>query len=337
METGANYPLNATRLKVRQVTFQAEGINSYELVHPDGADLPPFEAGAHIDFFFHDGSVRQYSLCNDPAERHRYLIAVLKDERGRGGSVGLHERVHVQRTVCVGAVRNNFALDETAGRHLLLAGGIGVTPMLAMIARLRTIGADFTMHYCTRSPAHTAFRPELGPLIDDGRVILHHDNGRPADGLDIAALLADRTAGTHLYYCGPKGFMRACEAAAAEWPEGTVHREFFTAEASPKLSLTAAERAAAMGGTIGIGFQVEIASTGAQFSVPNDKSIAEVLNENGIAVETSCNSGLCGTCKTRYLKGEVEHHDLILSPEEQQECLTLCCSRASGKLLVLDL
>jgi len=337
MEDGAHYPINATRLQVRQVTFQAEGINSYELVHPDGEALQPFEAGAHIDFYFHDGSVRQYSLCNDPAERHRYLIAVLRDAKGRGGSLGLHERVHVQRTVCVGAVRNNFPLAEDAKRHLLLAGGIGVTPMLAMIARLQATGDEFTLHYCTRSPAHTAFMPELGPLVADGKVVLHHDFGNPKDGLDIAQLLKDVDPGTHLYFCGPKGFMRACESSSEHWPDGTVHREFFTAAASPKLSLTEAELAAAQGGTIGIGFQVEIASTGEQFSVSNDKSIAEVLNENGVEVETSCNAGLCGTCKTRYLKGEVVHNDLILSPGEQEEFMTLCCSRAGGKLLVLDL
>ncbi len=337
MNTEAKYPVNATRLQVRQITFQAENINSYELVHPEGGELPPFEAGAHIDFFFRDGSVRQYSLCNDPAERNRYLIAVLRDEKGRGGSLALHERVHVQRKAWVGAARNNFPLHEEADRHILLAGGIGVTPMMAMMARLRTIGADYVLHYCTKSPQHTAFMQELAPLVAEGRVFLHHDNGRPRDGLDIAGLLKEHQAGTHLYYCGPPGFMRACEAAASHWPADTVHREFFSAAASPKLTQSDAEFDATSDGNIGIGFQVRIASTGASFSVPNDKSIAEVLNENGIEIETSCNSGLCGTCKTRYLEGDVDHRDLILSPDEQKEFMTLCCSRVRGRELVLDL
>ncbi|MDD9878281.1 MAG: PDR/VanB family oxidoreductase [Magnetovibrio sp.] len=332
-----NYPAHARRLQVRQVTFQAEGINSYELVDPDGNELPPFTAGAHIDFYFRDGSVRQYSLCNDPAERHRYLIAVLREPNSRGGSEGLHDRVHVQRTVNVGEVRNNFPLNPDAERHLLLAGGIGVTPMMAMMAELRANGGDYTMHYCTKSPRHTAFRHELADLVEEGRVVLHHDGGDPRQGLDIAGLLAEHEPGTHLYFCGPPGFMRAIQNAAKDWPEGTVHFEFFSAAASPKSTLTAEEMAAAGEGSVGIGFQVQIASTGAIYFVANHKSIAEVLTENGIEVETSCNSGLCGTCKTRYLTGDVDHQDLIMSPAEQGEYLTLCCSRSKSELLVLDL
>jgi len=337
MDMEGQYPVDAMRLQVRQITHQAKNINSYELVHPDGEDLPEFSAGSHIDFFFRDGSVRQYSLCNDPRERHRYLIAVLREANGRGGSQALHERVHVQRTVAVGKPRNNFPLHEQAQRHLLLAGGIGITPMMSMIRHLQATGADFTMHYCTKAAEYTAFRGELADLVAQGRVIIHHDGGDPAKGLDIAALLRNPPTGTHLYYCGPGGFMRATRTASDHWPKRTVHFEYFTAEASPKSTMTRAEVQAAGDDAIGIGFQVKIASTGDTYFVPNDKSIVQVLAENGIEIKVSCESGLCGTCATRYLEGEVDHQDLVLSEQDKASYLTVCCSRAKSKILVLDL
>ena len=337
MSDDDKYPDNATRLQVRQVTHLAEGINSYELVHPDGEDLPPFEAGAHVDFFLRDGSVRQYSLCNDPAERHRYSIAVLKEINGRGGSEALHDRVHPQRKVYVGKPRNNFPLHEEAERHLLLAGGIGVTPMMAMIARLQTLGAEFTMHYCVKSPRHAAFRGEMASLVDDGRVLFHYDGGDPRRGLDIESLLKPLEPGTHLYYCGPPGFMEAVKKFSSHWPDGTLHFEFFSAAASPKSKLIEQEFESVADGTIGIGFQIQIASTGAVFSVPNDQSIVQVLAENGIEIEVSCESGLCGTCVTRYVEGEVDHRDLVLDEDQKAEFFTPCCSRSKSKVLVLDL
>ena len=337
MSGEAKYPDHATRLQVRQVTHLAEAINSYELVHPDGEDLPPFEAGAHVDFFFRDGSVRQFSLCNDPAERHRYLIAVLKETNGRGGSEALHERVHPQRQVYVGNPRNNFPLHEEAKRHLLLAGGIGVTPMMGMIARLQTLGAEFSMHYCAKSPRHAAFRGEMASLVDDGRVRFHYDGGDPRRGLDIESLLMAPEPETHLYYCGPPGFMEAVAKFSSHWPDGTVHFEFFSAAASPKSKLIEQELELVAGGTVEIGFQVQIASTGAVYSVPNDKSIVQVLGENGIEIEVSCQSGLCGTCVTGYLDGEVDHQDLILDKDQQEESFTPCCSRSKSKMLVIDL
>lgn len=338
MSEQARYPASDMRLQVRQITFQAERINSYELVHPDGLELPPFSAGAHIDFHFHDGSVRQYSLSNDPVERHRYVIAVLREDDGRGGSQALHERVHVQRTVSVGkAPRNNFPLADGADRHLLIAGGIGVTPLKSMVHELERAGADFTLHYCTRSPATTAFRDEFAPLVKEGRVVYHHDGGNPADGLDLAGLLETHDDGTHLYYCGPVGLMRACQGAAGHWPKGTVHFEYFTAASSPKSSLSGEELDQAGDDALGLGFQVKIASSGAVYTVPNDKSIVQVLAEQGIHVETSCESGLCATCKVRYLEGEVDHRDMVMGDDEQAEYLTACCSRSKGPLLVLDL
>ena len=337
LDEKGKYPKTGMILRIRQITFQAVDINAYELVHPEGEDLPPFTAGAHIDFHFRDGSVRQYSLCNDPRERHRYVIAVLREANGRGGSQALHERLHVQRTVSVGRPRNNFALSADAKRYLLLAGGIGVTPLKAMAHELDATGADYTLHYCTRDPAHTAFHEEFRAPASKGRVMHHHDGGIPGKGLDIAGLLKAYEEGTHLYYCGPPGFMAACKRATQHWPAGAVHLEYFSAAAAPKSAMSGTEIADAGESALGLGFQVKIASTGAVFTVPNDKSIVDVLAEHGVEVETSCRAGLCATCKVRYLAGEVDHRDLVLSGEEQATYIATCISRAKSPLLVLDL
>jgi len=213
-------------LRIRSITYLATRINGYELVDPDGQDLPPFEAGAHISVRLSEGLVRDFSLWNDPAERGRYCIGVLREADGRG-SRQLHEEVRVGDLVEGSMPRNNFPLAPEAERHLLIAGGIGITPIMAMIAELRRRRADFRLHYCTRSPGETAFLDDLAVLAAQGRVMFHHDGGDPAKGLDIDATLRDRPPGTHLYYCGPAGMMAAAAAASSHWPPGTVHCEYF--------------------------------------------------------------------------------------------------------------
>jgi len=211
-------------LRIRSITYLAERINGYELVDPNGHDLPPFEAGAHISVRLGEELVRDFSLWNDPAERTRYCIAVLREGRA---SSQLHEEVRVGDLVEGSMPRNNFPLAAGAERHLLIAGGIGITPIMAMIAELRHRRAEFRLHYCTRSPEETAFLDDLAVLSAQGRVQFHHDGGDPANGLDIAAALRECRSGTHLYYCGPAGMMAAAAAASAHWPAGTVHFEFF--------------------------------------------------------------------------------------------------------------
>jgi len=210
-------------LRIRSITYLAARINDYELVDPDGKDLPPFTAGAHISVRLMEGIVRDFSLWNDPAERVRYCIAVLRE--GHAAS-WLHEEVRVGNLVAVSVPRNNFPL-AAAERHLLIAGGIGITPIMAMIAELRRRRAEFHVHYCTRSPDETAFLDDLAVLEALGRVQFHHDGGDPTNGLDIAAALRESPPGTHLYYCGPAGMMAAAAKASAHWPPGTVHFEFF--------------------------------------------------------------------------------------------------------------
>ena len=211
-------------LRVRSITYLAATINGYELVDPDGQDLPPFSAGAHISVRLAEGIVRDFSLWNDPAERKRYCIAVLREGLT---SSRLHEEVRVGAVVAGSVPRNNFPLAVGAEHHLLIAGGIGITPIKAMIADLRGRRAEFHVHYCTRSPEETAFLDDLAVLAALGRVQFHHDGGDPAKGLDIAATLREWRPGTHLYCCGPAGMMAAAAAASAHWPPGTVHFEFF--------------------------------------------------------------------------------------------------------------
>ncbi|MEX0923692.1 MAG: iron-sulfur cluster-binding domain-containing protein [Rhodovibrionaceae bacterium] len=166
----------------------------------------------------------------------------------------------------------------------------------------------------------------LGPFIERGDVVLHHDEGDPSKGLDIPKLLSSYESGTHLYYCGPAGFMKAAKQGSAHWPKEAVHFEHFATALDP-------ERAAVPPG----GFEVKIASSGDTFHVPPDKTIVAVLREHGVEVETSCEDGVCGTCMTRFLEGEVEHRDLVLDEEEQQEYMMICCSRVKSPLLILDL
>lgn len=320
---------NRLSLRVRRITYEAIGINSYELVDPNGADLPAFTAGSHIDVHLPSGMVRQYSLSNDPAERHRYVIAVLRETNGKGGSRAMHDMVHVPDLLSVSLPRNHFALAPAAQKHLLLGGGIGITPLKAMAHDLAARGADFELHYCAKEPAYLAFADEFAAWQAAGRARLHFDGGNPQNGLNIAALLADAAAGTHVYYCGPKGFMKACADATAHWPKDHVHAEHFSAPAGDG----AASASAVSDGS----FTVQIASSGATLNVPADRSLVDILHEAGLNVDTSCVSGLCGSCKVGYLSGDVDHRDYILTDDERLTHLTTCVSRSRGPLLVLDL
>ena len=311
-------------LRVRSITYLAEAINGYELVDPRGRDLPRFEAGAHLAVRPPGGLTRDYSLWNDPAERRRYCIAVLCEAAKDGVSRHLHESVRVGDLVEVATPRNHFPLAAGAEQHLLLAGGIGITPIMAMIAELLRRRAEFELHYCTRSPAATAFRDELFLLAAQGRVHFHHDGGDPARGLDIAALLRDPHPGTHLYYCGPAGLMAAAAAASAHWPPDAVHREYFT---GPPALRFEDDRP----------FRVRLARSGGEYEVPVGDTITDVLRRHDVPVATSCELGYCGACLTRYVGGEPDHRDQVLAAGDRDRYVLICCARAKTPVLELDL
>jgi vanillate O-demethylase ferredoxin subunit len=315
------------QVNVTRKADEADGICSFELCPVDGSTLPAFEAGAHIDIHIADGLTRQYSLCNDPRERHRYLISVLKDPSSRGGSRAMHEQVQSGQTLSISAPRNLFPLDRSAQRHLLFGGGIGITPMLAMAWELSHQGADFELHYCFRSSQRAAFVEMLAQTRFADRITLHDDSGPQTQKLDAPALLAAPHADTHLYVCGPTGFMNYILDAAqnAGWSQDRVHKEFFAADPVDQSA--------------NVPFEVELASNGQVFRIPAERSVFEVLDEAGIAIESSCEQGVCGTCVTRVLKGMPDHRDKFLTVAEQaaNDRFTPCCSRARSSRLVLDL
>ena len=312
-------------LRLVAKTVEAEGICSFEFADPAGRALPPFSAGSHIDVRLGPGLTRQYSLCNDPKDTHRYMIAVALADDLRGGSRAMHERLSVGDSVEIGLPRNHFPLAHGAEHSLLLAAGIGITPILCMAERLSNAGAEFALHYSVRSQANAAFSERLwkSPFAD--RVQFHvSDEGTR---LDIAALLAAQPRDTHLYVCGPTGFMDAVLSAAqaAGWSDAHLHREYFSATAHD----TAADTA----------FNVRIASTGEVIHVAKDETAAAALVKHGIDIPVSCSEGVCGTCLTRVIDGDVDHHDMFLTAEQRamNDRFTPCCSRARGALLVLDL
>lgn len=308
-------------------TVEALDICSFELIEAQGHVLPAFSAGSHVDVKINDGFTRQYSLCNDPSEKHRYLIAVLRDANTRGGSQAMHDSVKVGDSITISTPKNHFPLAHGAKHNLLLAGGIGVTPILCMAERLAVMGAGFDLHYCTRSRERTAFYDRIGASAYAPRVQFHFDDGAAEQKLDLKALLVKPEPGTHVYVCGPKGFMDAVlsTARAQGWPEDQVHFEFFGADAVKSDD----DRS----------FQVKLASSGKIVVVPKDKTVVEALADAGIEVMTSCGEGVCGTCLTRVLEGEVDHKDLYLMPDEQakNDQFMPCVSRAKSAMLVLDL
>ena len=315
-------------LQVRVVKKQteAEGIASYELARLDGAALPPFSAGSHIDVHLPNGLVRQYSLCNASHESHRYRIAVLRDPASRGGSVAMHDSVHEGDVITISTPRNHFALHP-AQHTLLLAAGIGVTPLLCMADRLARTGADFELHYCTRSVERTAFASEIAASPMASRTHFHFDSDAPDQKLDLTTVLAAPGPDKRVYVCGPAGFIDHVvnNAKALGWAQDHIHLEYFGAPAQD----TSGDQ----------GFDVRIASTGKVYAIAPDVSVVEALRNEGIDILTSCEQGVCGTCLTRVLEGEVDHRDTYLTDEEKaaNEQFMPCCSRALGKLLVLDL
>lgn len=307
---------------------EATDILSFDLADAAGAALPPFSAGAHIDVHIGPGLIRQYSLCNDPADGRSYRIAVLKEAGSRGGSKALHERAHAGDMLEISAPRNHFALSQEARSSLLIAGGIGITPIMAMAECLSRAGSEFELHYCARTPARAAFRDQLVTSRFASRVAFHFDDGDEAQRFDIRTMLQRQPAQTHLYVCGPGGFMNAVLSAAREigWSEEQLHYEFFGAEAT-----TSAKDQQS--------FEVMLSSSGKRVRVPAEQSVVEALAAVGVAVPTSCSQGVCGTCLTRVLKGEPEHLDLYLTPQEQarNDQFLPCCSRSRSPCLVLDL
>lgn len=312
-------------VRVRSRTVAAIDIVMLELVPAESA-LPPFTAGAHIDLHLPNGLIRQYSLLNDPVEDHRYVIAVQRDRDSRGGSSHVHEALHEGATVRISAPRNHFPLTEDAPHVVLVGGGIGVTPLLSMAARLAALGRSWELVYCARTRDHAAARDTLAGY--GGRVRFNFDQEPGGSILDLAALVAGAPAGTHFYCCGPTPMLGAFEAAMQARP-GFGHVEYFSPKAPDPAATQAVDHA----------FDVQLARTGTTIHVAADRSILDTLIEEGFDLPYSCQEGVCGSCETAVLEGAVEHRDFVLSDAEKaaSKSMMVCCSRARGARLVLDL
>jgi ferredoxin-NADP reductase len=312
-------------LDVRKLTAVTPSIREIELVAADGA-LPPFTAGAHIDVTLGNGEERSYSLLNDPVETHRYVLAVLREADSRGGSTFVHDHLREGDRLASTPPVNNFQINEAGENHVLIAGGIGITPLKAMTHRLTARGANFTLHYCARDRERAAYLDTLTASLGE-RLHLHLDGGDPARGLDVAALLSKRPSAAHVYVCGPAGLIRAVREAARDWPKGTVHYELFRgaeADVAPRSSDQA--------------FEITLARAGKTLTVPADKSILEVLRTNGFKIKTLCKEGVCGTCRVGLLAGKADHRDEVLTDEQREHEIQVCVSRAlPNQTLVLDL
>ncbi|HEY4069056.1 MAG TPA: PDR/VanB family oxidoreductase [Burkholderiaceae bacterium] len=316
----------ALRLQSRRET--ALGIAVFEFVSADARPLPRFEAGSHVDLHLPGGVMRPYSLSNHPAETHRYEFGVLREPQSRGGSRALHERVAVGDVIHAHPPRQLFGLRAGARRSVLLAGGIGVTPLLAMAEALAGRSSGFTLHYTTRARERCAFLDRLAAPHLAPHVALYHDDADDGARFDAATALGAPEPGVQAYVCGPGGFIDHVLAVAArlDWPADQVHVESFSA------------RDSAPPGRANRPFQLVIASTGRVLDVPAERSAVAVLADHGLAPPVSCEQGICGTCVTTVLAGEPEHRDSYLTADDRArgDCFTPCCSRASGRL-VLDL
>ena len=314
-------------LKVDRIDAATPRIRRIELSPADGKALPAFTAGAHIDVTLPIGETRSYSLLNDQSGApDRYVIGVLRESESTGGSAYIHDKLAVGDVLEASPPSNDFALYEAGEVNVLIAGGIGVTPMMAMAARLAEIGRGYTLYYCARSADEAAFLPELRARHGE-RLLTHFDGGDPARALDVKTLLGTRLPGMHVYVCGPMGLIRAVVTAAADWPKGTVHYELFKGSAADLAPVNTNQP-----------FDIVLKKAGKTFTVPADKSILEVLKAEGFRVKTLCTAGRCGTCRVGYLSGKVDHRDDILDDDERQEFLQVCVSRAMpGETLVLDL
>jgi vanillate O-demethylase ferredoxin subunit len=306
------------KLEVVEVNHLPGGVRRCVLRHPRRPTLPPPEPGSHVDVRLSDGRVRQYSLCGDPDDASRYVIAIRREDTGRGGSLWLHEHLFAGTVAHVSAPRNHFALAADATHHLLIGGGIGITPLVAMAWYLQRRGASFSLHLLARDATHAAFLDEL--QARHGECISAHLSREQKGGrFDAAAALAACPAGTHVYCCGPRRLTDAVRATA--WPEERLHLESFVPmdDGQPPAP-----------------FELVLARSGLVLPVPAERSALEVLREAGLLVPSSCGIGVCGTCECAVIDGEVLHRDVVLDGAARRRAMLPCVSRAVGRV-TLDL
>ena len=309
-------------VRLTAIRYAARDTHLFEFRRPDGKPLPAYEPGAHIDLHLPNGLVRNYSLIVAKPDPATYTFGIKRDPASRGGSRYIHDELRVGKTVKISAPRNNFPLKEDAAHTVFLAGGIGITPIWCMVQRLAELGRSWTLYYSCRSRADMAFLDALEGM--SGPQLPFRRRERRASSSTSPASSAPRPKDAHLYCCGPTPMLKAFESATASWPREQVHIEYFTPKAVP----------AKKGG-----FTVELARSGQEFFIPEGRSILEVLLDEGVDVDYSCELGICGACEQRVISGEPEHRNSILTEEEQAENkrVMICCAGCKSDRLVLDL
>jgi len=310
-------------VRLTAIRYAARDTNIFEFRRPDGQPLPAYEPGAHVDMHLPSGHMRNYSLIVAKPEPGVYMFAIKRDPASRGGSRYIHDELHVGRTLKISAPRNNFRLKEDAQHTILLAGGIGITPIWCMVQRLEELKRPWALHYGCRSRADMAFLDQLSGMSG---ARFHFDDEDAGRVLDVAGIVAAAPRDAHLYCCGPTPMLAAFEAASREWPREQIHIEYFT----PRQDLGKPKKG---------GFTVELARSGQEFFIPEGRTILEVLLDEGVDVDYSCELGICGACEQRVISGTPEHRDSILTEEEQAENkrVMICCAGCKSERLVLDL
>ena len=316
-------------LQISDVQAEACGVLSLELRDPRGAPLPAFEPGAHLEIKLPNGMLRHYSISNHSRERDRYVVGIGRAPQGRGGSEFVHRSLRCGMALETSAPRNHFRLQPDAERYLFIAGGIGITPIMSMVRWCIAEQRPWRLVYAARSPQRAAFCEALAPHGDAVR--FHFDSEHGGAALDVGAVLAGVQAGEQVYCCGPGALMDAVQAHGSHLPAGSLHFEYFAAPASGANKAGEAGEAS--------GFELELRRSGLNLHVPADKSILDVVEAHGLSVPCSCREGLCRTCETTVIEGEVEHLDYVLSDEEREagRTMVICVSRARAGRLVLDL
>jgi phthalate 4,5-dioxygenase reductase subunit len=319
----SNPELTLTVTIVAKTTI-ADQITRFELAPDAGVNLPPVDAGAHIQVEVPNGLIRKYSLCQGPQITDRYIIAVKREENGKGGSRSLIDEAAVGIRLRISSPVNDFPLKGNPVRYIFIAGGIGITPIYSMMQTLlETGGKPFRLYYLSRSPGQTAFLEELQGPEYRGKVVIHHDQGDPDQAYDLWPVL-EQAKGAHLYCCGPRGLMKSVRDMTGHWPGSSVHFEDF---GQGDVAHRPDDKA----------FSVRVGDSNDVMQVPANQSILEVLRQHGYKVPSSCESGTCGTCRCRLIEGKAEHRDLVLSDEEKSRYLMICVSRSAGGELVIGL
>lgn len=314
------------KVRIESITDLTDRVRAYELrPATGGGPLPAFTAGSHVTLYLPSGTERRYSIFNDEQETHRYCIGVQREDNGRGGSREVHATFRVGDVIEISQPQNNFRMTDEARSSVLIAGGIGITPIMSMARRLARLGEPFQILLLARDANGAAFVQELEAMRSDRcRVALHFDQGDPKNLFDLKSFLAEQTDGAHLYCCGPEGLMNAVQHLSTHWQHGSVHFEYFSnAEAGHTADDTA--------------FTVIIPRLKKSILVAADQTIIEALEAEGIDVDYSCLEGTCGTCIVPLLEGVVDHRDKVLMEHELDNSIAICCSRAKSKSLTIDL